>query len=75
MNTGWARRQQPAPQSLVATAPLTLEQWPAAMGDDYDLTGLLDLGSTAALARQVSPDRHAATCRVHRECCLSKARS
>jgi len=75
MNAGGARRQQPAPQSRVAAAPLTLEPRPAAVGHDDALTGLPGLGPTAALARQVSPDRHAATAGVHRQRCPSKARS
>jgi hypothetical protein len=75
MNTGGLRHQRQAQQSRVATAPLILEQWPADMGHDIALTGLPDLGPTAALARQVSPGRHAAPAYVHRQCCPSKARS
>jgi hypothetical protein len=52
MNTGGGRRQQQAPQSRVAAAPLNLEPRPAAVGHDDDLTGLPDLGPTAALARR-----------------------
>lgn len=75
MNTGRARRQQPAPRSRVAAALLSLEPMPAATGHDDDLTGLPDLGPTAALTRQVSPDRRAALAGLHRQCRPSKARS
>lgn len=74
MNSGGGRRQRQAPQTRVATAPLNLEPRPTMRHDDA-CSGLPDLGPTAALARRVSPDRHAAPSRVHRECCLSKARS
>jgi hypothetical protein len=75
MNTGGGRRQQQAPQPRVATAPLNLEPRPTTMRHDDSCSGLPDPCPTAALARRVSPDRHAAPSRVHRECCLSKARS
>ena len=75
MNTGGGRLQQQAPLSRVAAAPLILEPRPAAVGHDDALIRLQDLWPTAALARQVTTDRHAAPSRVHRECCLSKARS
>ena len=75
MNTGRARRQQPAAQSRVAAPLPSLEPLPAATGHDDDLTGLLDLGPTATLARQVSADRRAAPAGLHRQCCPSKARS
>lgn len=73
MNSGGGRRQRQAPRSRMA--PLNLEPGPAAVGHEDDLARLPGLGSTVALARRVSPDRHAAPSRVHRECCLSKARS
>jgi hypothetical protein len=75
MNSGGGRRQGGAPQSLVAAAPLNLEPRPAAVGHEDDLARLPGLGPTAALARRASPDLPAAPSRVHRECCLSKARS
>jgi hypothetical protein len=75
MNSGGGRRHEQAPQSLVAAAPLNLEPRPAAVGHEDDLARLPGLGPTAALARRVSPDRHAAPSRVHCECCPSKARS
>ena len=75
MNTGRARRQQPAPQSRVAAALLSLEPLPAATGHDDDLAGLPDLRLTATLAHQASPDRRAAPAGLHRQCCPSKARS
>ncbi len=75
MNSGGGRRQRQAPQSRVAAAPLTVERGPAAMGHDDDLTGLSDLGPTAALARPVSPDRHAAPAVVCCQRCPSKGRS
>ena len=75
MNTGKPRRQQQAPHSRVAAAPPLLEPRPAATGHDDDLTGLPDLGPTAALTRQVSPDRRAALAGLHRQCRPSKARS
>lgn len=75
MNTGGAWSQQQAQKSRVVVAPLNLDPRPAAVGHDDALTRLSNRGPTAALARRVSPDRHAATARVHRECCPSKARS
>lgn len=75
MNTGGGRRQEGAPQSLVAAAPPNLEPRPAAVGHDDALTGLPDLGPTAALARGITPDLHSPPACVHRECCPSKARS
>lgn len=75
MNTGQARRQQPAPRSRVAAALLSLEPMPAATGHDDDLTGLPDLGPTAALARGITPDLHSPPACVHRECRPSKDRS
>ena len=75
MNAGVGRRQQQAPRSQVTAALLNLEPRPAATGHDDALTGLPDLGPTAARGRCVSPNRHAAPSCVHRECCLSKAQS
>lgn len=75
MNTGGGRRQQRAPQSRMATAPLNFEPRTATMRPDDACSGLPNLGPTAALARPFSPDGHAAPSRVHRECCLSKAQS
>ena len=75
MNTGGGRRQEGAPQSLVAAAPLNLEPRPAAVGHEDDLARLPGLGPTAALARPVSPDRHAAPARVRCQRCPSKERS
>ena len=75
MNTGGSWRQRHAQQSRMATAPLTLEPRPAVRCHNYALTGLPGLGLTAALALQVSPDQHPSPARVHRERCLSKARS
>ena len=75
MNTGPAGRQQPAQQSRVAAALLILEPLPAATGHDDDLTSLPDLRPTPTLARQASPDRHAAPAHVQRQCCPSRERS
>ena len=75
MKTGRARRQQPAPQSRVAAAPLNFESRPATVRHDDDLARLLDLRPTAAVARQASPDRRAATAGPYRQCCPSKSRS
>ena len=74
MNTGGLRHQRQAPQSLVATAPLTLEPRLAAVGHEDDLARLPGLGPTGALARRVSPARHAAPASVHRKCCPSRER-
>ena len=75
MNAGGGRRQQQAPQSRVATAPLNLEPRPTTMRHDDACSGLPDLGPTGSLARRISSDRHAALSRVHRECCVSRERS
>ena len=75
MNAGGSRRQQQAPQSRLAAAPLNLERRLATMRHDDALTGLPGLGPTAALARQISPGRHAAPAQVQRQCCRSRERS
>jgi hypothetical protein len=75
MNAGGGRGQRQAPRSRVAAALLILEPRLAASGHDDAFTGVTDLGPTAALAREVSPDRHAAPAHVHRQCCPLRQRS
>ena len=74
MNAGGCRRKQEAPQSRVAAALLILGPRPAAVGHEDDLARLPGLGPTGALARRVSPARHAAPASVHRKCCPSRER-
>ena len=75
MNAGGGRRHGQAPRSRVAVALLTLEPRLAAIRHGGACSGLPDLGPTAALTRQVSPDPQAAPARVCRQCCPSKERS
>jgi hypothetical protein len=75
MNSGGGRRQQQAPQSRVAAAPLNLVPRLAAVGHEDDLARLPGLGPTAAVARRVSPDRPAAPVRVRGHCSPSRERS
>lgn len=75
MNTGGSRRQQQAPHSRLAATLLILGPRPDAVGQEDDLARLPGPGPTAALAPQVSPDRHAAPVRVRGQCSPSRERS